>query len=174
MEEAGKILALDLQFVFENAFLIINVLLLFIILWKLLFQPVQDFMDKRSKGIADQLEDAKIKKAQAEALHLEYKEKIAQVQQEATAILEAARKRGQEQEALLLTQAREEAEKIRVRAQKDIQREQEKAKDNMKKEIIEIASIMASKIVEQSLDEQKQKQIIDEVIGGLEDVQWLN
>lgn len=170
----GKILALDLQFVFENIFLIINVIVLFIVLWKLLFQPVQDFMDKRSKGIADQLEDATTKKAQAEALHLEYEDKMTLVQQEATTILEAARKRGQEQENFLVAQAREEAEKIKARAEKEIQREQEKVKDEMKKEMIEIASFMAGKMVEQSLDEKKQSQLIDDVIGGLGEVKWLN
>ncbi|NLL70366.1 MAG: F0F1 ATP synthase subunit B [Epulopiscium sp.] len=169
-----KILAFDLQFVFETFIMIINPVILFLVLRKLLFTPVHNFMEKRSKTIADELDHAKEQKNQAEALHQEYEEKLTHIQQEADTILETARKRAREQEDYIVMKAREEAEQIRERAEKEIKREQEKVKDDMKKEIIDVASFMTSKMIQKSLDEKNQTQLIDEIIEELEDVSWLN
>ena len=56
----------------------------------------------------------------------------------------------------------------------DIQREQEKAKDEIKKQIIEVSSIMASRFVAEAIDREKQEKMVDEVISDLGEVKWLS
>ena len=56
----------------------------------------------------------------------------------------------------------------------DIQREQEKAKDEIKKQIIEVSSLMAGKFVAASIDQNEQNKLVDEVISDLEEVKWLS
>jgi len=169
-----KILAFDTQFIFELIIMMINPIILFLVMGKLLFKPVHEFMEKRRNTIATQLEEAKSQKVQAEELYQQYEEKISHVQEEANQVLETARKRAKEQEASILAEAREKAEKIRERAEREIQREQEQVKEDMKKEMINVASLMTSKMIKESLDNQKQIQLIDEIIEELEDVTWLN
>lgn len=43
----------------------------------------------------------------------------------------------------------------------------------MKAEMIEVASLMASKFVAASMDENKQNELVDEMIKEMGDVQWL-
>ena len=72
-----------------------------------------------------------------------------------------------------LVQYREEAEVIKTKAFKDIELEKERVQAEMKAEMIEVASLMASKFVAASMDENKQNELVDEMIKEMGDVQWL-
>jgi F0F1-type ATP synthase membrane subunit b/b' len=45
---------------------------------------------------------------------------------------------------------------------------------DLKKQIIEISSAMASRFIKASIDENQQKKLADEVISELGDVKWQN
>ena len=62
----------------------------------------------------------------------------------------------------------------KAKAEADIRLEQEKVKDEMKTQMIDVSTLMASKFVALSIDEAKQNEIIDEVIKEMGDVQWLS
>ena len=55
---------------------IINVVVLFIVLRIFLYKPVSRFMKRRSDGIAQQIDDAAKKQAEAEQLRARYDEMI--------------------------------------------------------------------------------------------------
>ena len=54
----------------------INLLILYLILKKLLFKPVKNMIDSRQKEIDDMYSDAEGSKEKAEAMKLEYEEKL--------------------------------------------------------------------------------------------------
>jgi len=56
---------------------------------------------------------------------------------------------------------------------KDIEREQERARDEVKKQIIEISSLMASRFVSANMDDSTQKKLLNEAIADLGDAKWL-
>lgn len=155
----------------------IQLLALFLIIallaW-LLFKPVSDFLEKRKSGIAADLQNASNAKKDASELKAKYQSKLENIQAEADEILKATRSKAIKREEEIIAAAKAEAEAIKLKAMEDIKLEQERVRAEMKDEMIEVATLMASKFVASAMDEAKQNQIIDEIISEMGDVQWLN
>ncbi len=160
------------QFLRDNAFLLINVIILIFILSKLLYKPVRDFIGGRNEKIANNIKSADDAVASANKMKADYEAKLANIEKERTIILEDARKAGKEQEAQIIAAAREEAEVIRNRAEVAIKREEERAKDDMRKNIIDLSTVLASSVITKNIDEVTQNKLLDEVIEGLGEVKW--
>ena len=73
-----------------------------------------------------------------------------------------------------VAQAREEADRILERARVEAELEKQKMSDDVKREIIVVASLMAGKIVSASVDTAMQNQLIDETLKEMGDKTWLN
>ena len=93
---------------------------------------------------------------------------------EAEGILSEARRKALGSENQIVAQAKEEAARILERARGEAQLEKQKLSDDVKKEIISVASIMAGKVVSASMDTVVQNQLIDETIKEMGDKTWLN
>ena len=109
-------------------------------------------LEKRKQRVADDQETAKREKEEAIAFKEEYDQKLKQVDKEAEAILSAARKKAMQNEAQIIAEAKEEAARIIARANAEIELEKKRALDDMKQEMITIASMMAEKVVAASID----------------------
>ncbi len=160
------------QFLRDNGLLLLNVIILIFILSKLLYNPVRKFIGGRNERIANNIKTADDAVASANRMKAEYETKLANIEKERTAILEDARKVAKEQEAQIIAAAREEAEVIRNRAEVAIQREEERAKDEMRKNIIDLSTVLASSVIAKNIDEVTQNKLLDEVIEGLGEVKW--
>lgn len=169
-----RIIGFDLQMLAQVGFLALNVLILFGVLAKILFKPVRQYMQNRREGIRSDLEQAKSEREKAKNLRAEYEKKLDGIQQEADEILRDAHKNALAKENDMIAKAKEEAQRIYDRAKLEIEREQDKAKDDLKKEIVELASIMASKFVVSTIDEDTQNQLIEKTIQEMGDHSWLN
>lgn len=170
----GSLLSFDKQFLFNLGIQLINTLILFLVLGKLLFKPLSNFMNERTKKIKEQIDYAKSEEEKALKFKNEYEMKLQEIQEEADAILKQTREKALKKENSIIEEARKESEIIRNRALTDIEREKEKVQDEMKKEMIEIASLLAEKFIASSIDEKKQKALVDEAISKMGDVSWHN
>ncbi|MGL4736738.1 MAG: F0F1 ATP synthase subunit B [Cellulosilyticaceae bacterium] len=172
--EPSKIIEFSMVTVWDWAIQVFALLFIIWILSKILFKPVTEFLEKRKAMIAGEINEATTAKNDAAALKVQYQEKIAHIEDEANAILKEARAKALVREEQIIAAAKEEADTIKVKAMQDIKLEEERVKAQMKEEMIEVASLMASKFVSTSMDESKQHQLIDEIITEMGDVQWLN
>ncbi|NLK98129.1 MAG: ATP synthase F0 subunit B, partial [Epulopiscium sp.] len=102
----GSLLSFDKQFLFSLGVQLINTLILFFVLTKLLFKPVSNFMQKRAERIQSQLEQAKAEEENALKLKAEYESKLQDIKKEADAILKEAREKALKQESSIIEQAR--------------------------------------------------------------------
>ncbi len=168
----SRILGLDVQTLLQMGLILFNVLLTIYIIYRIMYKPVLNFLAKRTERIQNQLNAAANAQKEAEALRTEYEEKLSNIEKERFELLDSARKRGQEKETQIVQEAKTEAETIRNRAALEIKREEEKAKDEMKKQIIEISTLMASRFVTANIDEETQNKLLDEVVSDLGDVKW--
>ena len=133
-----------------------------------LFNPAREVLEKRRKRIAGDLETAKTSREDALALKAEYEDKIKSIDKEAQEILDAARKKAKKQEADILAEAREEVD----RANREIELEKKKALEDMKTEIVSIASLMAEKAVAASMDVKIQDSLIEETLKEMGESTW--
>lgn len=168
----GRIFDLDMQLIADSAFLALNVFILFAVMSYFLFNPVRDMLKKRKERIENDIETAKQNKEDALALKSEYEAKLKEADKEVEKILSEARKKALKKEETMIAETKEEAARIIARAQNEIELEQKRAMDDMKKEMIQVASMMACKVVAQSIDVQIQDTLIEETLKEMGENTW--
>ena len=169
-----RLFGLDMQLLFDTVVLALSMLLLFTALSFLLFNPVRDLLEKRRQRIVDDQETAKREKQEAIVYKEEYDKKLKEIDKEAQEILSAARKKAKQNEAKIVAEAKEEAARIIARANVEVELEKKRALDDMKQEMITIASMMAEKVVAASIDVKVQESLIDETLKEMGESTWLS
>lgn len=153
---------------------VITILALFLVLGKLLFKPVRNILEKRREEIANEYKTLEEDTAAVAELKSKYESKLKDINHEADQILAHARKRAIEREDEIIKEAKEEAERLMKRAHLEIEREKEQLKDEVRREIIDVATVMASKFVAVSLNDDRKNQLIEETLTGMGASTWLN
>lgn len=171
---SNRIFNLDLQTVVDAGIMALAVGIMFFILSYLLFNPVRDMLKKRQDKIEEDLKNAEDQKTEAIALKAEYDDKLKNVGKEVDEILSEGRKKALKRENEIIDEAKAEADKILERANKEIELEKSKVKDDVKQEIIAVAQCMAGKIITASIDEKTQEKLIDEALNEMGDKTWQN
>ncbi len=168
----GRLLGFDLQFIQDALIMGINIFILFFALSYLLFNPVKNVLKKRQERIASDISTAKQEKEDAIAMKQEYEAKLANVEQEAEEILSASRKKALKQEEEIIARAKKEAAAVMARANTEIELEKKKAVDDMKQEMISIASLMAGKVVSASMNTEIQDTLVDDALSEIGEQTW--
>lgn len=156
------------------AITLVSVFILYLILSKFLYNPVTNFLEARKEKIHSQLDEAKVVREQAIKLKEDYEEKMTQANIEGQDIMEKARQRGAEIREAIVLEAKEEAKAILERARKDIALEKEKAYEEVKSSVGDMAISIASKIMEKDITMENQSQLIDKFIDEVGTSPWQN
>ena len=167
-----RLFGLDAQLLFEVVLSMIAVFTLFLALSYILFNPVRDMLKKRQEMVQETKDTANKEKEDALALKAEYEEKLKNAETEAEEILNTARKRALKNERAILDQAKEEAAGIIANANVQIELEKKKAMDDLKQEVVAIATMMAGKVVAASIDEKLSNQLIEDTLKEMGDDTW--
>lgn len=165
---------LNQEFLIQLAWQLLNTAVLCAILTKLLYKPVKKFLQERKERISNQIDSAEQRLKEAESLKLEYESKLKEIETEKAEILASARERAKLNETQIIDEAKKEAQILKERATLDIQRAEEKAKDDIMKQIIEVSSLMTSRFIAASMTEEEQNKLVNEVISDLGEVKWQN
>src|SRR5690606_4569573 len=142
----------------------INVLIIMLLLYKFLWQPLQSVMNKREQFVEDQLEHAKTSRAEAERLLEEYQTRMRQAQQEAEAVIKAATEKAEEAAQRIRREAEEEAERTLERARTEIARERERALAAIRDEVTGLVVLAAGKLIGKTLSEEDHKQLVQQFV----------
>lgn len=170
----GHIFELNAQLINDILLQGIATFILFFFLSGILFEPVKKILNNRTEKIKSDLESADKNKEAAAALKAEYDNKLKNIQKEKEEILTAARKKAQRREAEIVEEANAEAARIMNRVNQEIEWEKSKVSDDMRKEIVRVATAMAVKIIEQQIDESKQDTLIEDTLKEMGGSTWLS
>lgn len=170
----NRIFGLDAQWLADVCITLIAVLVLFVLLSYLLFNPARKLLTQRQAKIQADLDAAAKDKEDALAFKAEYDAKVQAANAQVDEILAEGRKKALKKEADIVAEAQEEAARITQRANKEIELEKSRMKDEVKKEMISVASMMAGKFVAESMDDRKQAQLVDEALNEIGDDTWRN
>ena len=77
-------------------------------------------------------------------------------------------------EQRIVDEAKEEARRIVKHAQEEALLEQKRAMDDVKKEIVTVAGLMAQKVVATSIDTEIQESLVEETLKEMGDSTWLS
>jgi F-type H+-transporting ATPase subunit b len=143
-------------------------LILMGVLAKFAFPPILGYAAAREKRIQDTLDEARRNREEADRLLEQQRQEIAQARLEAQQLIAEGRTGAEKLRAELLNKARAEQEELVARAKADIESERIKAVESVRTEAVEIALAAASKLVEQRLDSENDRRIVNQFISRLE------
>ena len=173
-ESMSRLFDLDWQLIADSCLMIIALFFLFLLLSYFLFNPARAMLNSRREKIQNELESAARDMEDAESMKAEYEKKLKEIDKEAESILSEARKKALNNENKIIAEAKEEAARIIERARVEAELEKQKLSDDVKKEIISVASLMAGKVVAASIDTTVQDQLIEETLKEMGDKTWLS
>jgi len=170
--DPGRIFGLDAQLLFDILIQGFAVFLLFIFLSYVLIEPVKKILADRQAKIAGDIAEAQKDRKDAAEMKALYDDKIKKADEEAGEILATARKRAVKNEESIVASAKEEAARIISRANQEAVLEKNRVSDEVKQEIIGVATAMAGKFVENAMDDAKQAELIDATLREMGDDTW--
>lgn len=173
-EPMERLFDLDFQLLADATLMIIAIFVLFLVLSYFLFNPARKLLQDRQNKIRNELDDAQNNMEQAARLKEEYEAKIKDIDKEAEEILSDARRRALENENEIIANAREEASRIMERARSEARLEKQKMADEVKREMIGVATMMAGKAVAASMNINIQDSLVDETLKEIGENTWLS
>ena len=145
---------------------IVNVVLLVWILRALIFTPVLNMLNERTKRIQDGLGDSDKIKDQLASIKRDYDAEIVKARHEAAGIVSLAQDRARAQEQEIVAQARVEAERIKNDAREQSMREREQMVSDLKDQIAGLVTTTATKVLGAEL-KMNHDRLIDESLASL-------
>jgi len=159
VEELSKILNPMTSTIF---WAIVCFLILFFVLWKFVFKPVNKMISARQDEIRKNLDEADRQRDEAIKYLDEQKALLEQSKKEAREIVESGRQASRKAQEEMLEASHEKSRQMLDSALEEIKREKEKSLNEVKSRIIDIAMLTTEKIISKSLSEEEHKKLIEE------------
>ncbi len=143
---------------------LVSFAILFGLLTFLLYKPVRRILDERSNRIKesmDQVEQIKVKMAETEE---RVREQLEAARRDGQTVVAQAGQMGERVKEEARLEARREAESIMARARIEIGRERDEAIEDLRRQFVELAILAAEKVINETLDKEKHRRLIDEVL----------
>jgi F-type H+-transporting ATPase subunit b len=141
--------------------------ILFFLLQKYAWPVMLEAVQAREKALADAIEGAKRDREAAAQLLAEHRAKIEAARDEAQKFIAEARVVAEKSRADLLEKTRAEQAEMLERARKDIGVERDKAIAQLRKEAVDIAIAAATKVIEENLDNDKNRKVVESFLSSL-------
>ncbi len=145
-------------------FTIINLLVTYLILKKFLFKPAIKMIRRRQAGIEADLKNARETSLAANAKLNEANARIDGSVREASTIVKEAKTQAESQSDAILTAAKKEVSEIITRADTDIERMRFTMMEEMREEVADLAVSIASRVIQQTIDEKTQRELVDQFL----------
>jgi F-type H+-transporting ATPase subunit b len=139
-----------------------------LILRKVAFPRIQDFLDRRAKMIADEIEASEKAKAESEKVLAEYRARLAEAREQAEDIVARARKAGDATQEQAKVDAKEYREQLLETTRKDIETETRRALDDIRKEVANLTVAATEKVTRKTLDSDDQRRLIEEALAEVD------
>ncbi len=145
----------------------VNMLILFTVVKKLLFKPINNILDQREAEVKQIYDEANVANEKAMSLEKEYSEKMAQAREEAGEIIKQATLTAQKREKEIIESAHEEVASMTRRAETQIAQERKKAYQEIKNEISDISVAIAGKMVQREIKAEDHEALISQFIENV-------
>ena len=144
-----------------------NLVILFLILKKFLFEPVKKIKAQRENEIETQYKKAEKASKEADDLKAGWEDKITTADQKADEISSEAVERANERNEIMLYESREKADQIIRKAKADIERDRREARETIKKEIVDVSQVISEQIIGREINMDDHRDLIDDAIDKL-------
>lgn len=160
----GGLMSLQLNLMFWTLGIFI---ILYILLRKFAFGPITAAVEAREKALEEAIEGAKRDRDAAAKLLAEHQAKIEAARGDAQKLIADGRAVAEKMRADLLEQTRKEQQDMLERARREIESEKERAISQLRREAVDLALAGASKVIEQNLESEKNRQLVERYLSSI-------
>ena len=143
---------------------VVNVLIMYVLLRKFLFKPVQDVIAKRQQMVDAQLADAQDAKNKAQAALTAAEDKLHNVDTEAAARREASEQQAEKQKEQLLADAQRQAEAIVAEGKAAAEAERASKLRQADAQIADLTRTVCAKVLERNLTQQDDERLLADLL----------
>lgn len=140
---------------------IVQFLILYWLLRRLLWGPVTHALDERARKIREGLDLAESAKQERERMKQEVEQLLAQARREAAEISERTRAAAEAAAADIRTQAKTEADRIREKGRTDAQSLHDQALAQLRSEVAQMVVLAASRILGREVSPEQHRALIE-------------
>lgn len=126
---------------------IVNLIVLYLLMRRFLFGPIQNMIEKRKELIDSKFNQAKEEQIMAQQMKTQYQGLMANAKEESTKIVERAREQAKSEYEGNLENAKTQADKMLEVARKKIESEREKMLHELESQISSLAMCAARKVI---------------------------
>lgn len=144
-----------------------NLLIMFLILRRFLFKPVQRMLSERQQQVDDVYAAADRDRADAGSMRTQYEHRLAQARDEADGIVRNATQTAQRRGEEIVNEASAQAAHLKQKAQQEIALERRQMLTDVRSEISDMAVSIASKVVEREINAADHASLVDEFIRNV-------
>lgn len=161
-----------LEKIFGNFWsLLINLLaliVLFVVLFFVAYKPVKKYVDKRKEYIENNIHDAEVAKTFYEEKVNQTDEMISSAQKEGQEILKKAEENAQKEADAIILKAKDDARLLEEKATMNIEQEKEKARAQIRSEIVNVALDASKEILGREIDTKDNEKFLNDFAADLE------
>ena len=143
---------------------LINFLILLGLLTFFGYKPIRKMLDERANRIKKSMEYAEATKKEYERARIEVEKQISKGRDEGQSIVGQSEKAGERIKEEARQEARKEAHAIVDRTREELECERDKAINELRKEFVDTAILAAEKVISETLDTEKHRQIIEKTL----------
>lgn len=141
--------------------------ILFALLARFTFKPLQRLLDQRERAIRDSLEQARLARMEAEAMQKEHAEKLAQASNETKQIIAEGHRIVAQMKNEARDAAKREAANAMTQARADIDREVQRSMDDLKNTVATLSFRIARQVIKTKLDETEHEKLANDFVDRL-------
>jgi F-type H+-transporting ATPase subunit b len=143
---------------------IVNFLVLWFLLSRFVFPPVMRMLRERQERIRDGLAEAERARQEAAEARAEFERQLAEERRKSQEAMAQAARTAEEVREKIIAEAREEAAQIKRQARAEIAQEREQMLAELRKQVADLAILAAQRVIGRSLDEEAQRQLVQEFL----------
>jgi F-type H+-transporting ATPase subunit b len=159
----GGLISVDKSLIVQ----VINFLILLFILKRLLYKPFLAKMAERTSTIQAALDEAKAARAEAQKQQEDNEARLRAAYAEAAAVREQALKEAGEESRKHIAAAQAQSRKMVEDTKSQLDAEVRRAREELRREVGDLAVAVAEKLVRKSLRDEDQKRIVADAIAGM-------
>lgn len=144
-----------------------NLLILFLLLKKFFFKPVNKVLSDRAAEIESEYKKAENVNSEALSFKSEYENKLLSAESEAENIIKSAVKAASARSEKILGEADESAKRLAEKSRKQIETDREKALAEARRDIASMAVDIAEKVVGKRFSSEEDEKLISDIIDRI-------
>jgi F-type H+-transporting ATPase subunit b len=152
--------------------LMIWTLLLFgITMWvlsKVAFPRIQEALDKRANAIRENIEASERQRQEAEKLLEEYRERLTEAREQAEDIVVRARKAADVSKSEAAEEGKQRREELVAAARRDIEAETRRSLERIRKEVADLTVVATEKLTRKTLTGEDHQRLVEEALAEVD------